>query len=128
MPMMQTVLIELNHKFCADGIGEFAASKDTFAPGNTLKAEMFASSGTLLHRALKAYFAQLPGSFHETLRGIIHYALSTTPPTQVTFAWAPSYDYELTLWHSPDTKLTKGGITVLFKSRYPDDKHPLAGG
>lgn len=128
MPMLQTVLIELNEKFGEKGIGDFVARKDQFAPGNQLQAELFATPGTLLHRALKAYFADLPGSFHEVLRGIIHYGLSTTPPTQVTFAWAPAYDYELTLWHAPDTKLTKGGITVLFKSRYPDDKHPLAGG
>ena len=59
------------------------------------------------------------------LRSIIHHALSTTPPTQVTFAWAPGYDFEMTVWQAPDTKTTKGGITVLVKSRYPADTHPL---
>jgi hypothetical protein len=65
-------------------------------------------------------------SLQEALRSTIYHALSTKPPTQVTFGWAPGYDYEVTIWHAPDTKKTKGGITVLIKSRYPDDKHPLA--
>jgi hypothetical protein len=63
----------------------------------------------------------------EALRAIIYQALGTTPPTQITFSWAPAYDYELTIWDAPNTRRTRGGITVLLKSRYPDDKHPLAG-
>ena len=63
----------------------------------------------------------------EALRAIIYQALSTTPPTQITFAWAAGYDFELSVWQAPDTKTSKGGITVLLKSRYPDDKHPIAG-
>jgi hypothetical protein len=31
----------------------------------------------------------------------------------------------MTVWQAPDTKNTKGGITVLLKSRYPSDEHPL---
>jgi len=31
------------------------------------------------------------------------------------------------VWQAPDTKTTKGGITVLIKSRYPDDAHPIKG-
>jgi hypothetical protein len=40
-------------------------------------------------------------------------------------SWAPGYDYELSVWQAPDTRTSRGGITVLIKSRYPDDKHPL---
>jgi hypothetical protein len=60
-----------------------------------------------------------------TIRAIMNYAVSTSPPTQITFAWSPGYDYELTIWHAPDTDATSGGITVLIKSRYPADTHPL---
>ena len=74
----------------------------------------------------KAYFAHMPGAIHESLRSVIHHALSTNPPTQITFAWAPAYDWELTVWQAPDTRHTKGGITLLIKSRYPDDKHPIS--
>ena len=70
--------------------------------------------------------SRAPGGISEALRATIHYALGTTPPTLITFAWAPSYDYEIDIWQAPDTETTKGGITVLFKSRYPDDVHPIA--
>ena len=125
MPVMQTVLNELNAKFGKDNIGALAANRAMYAPGQTLTGALVAG-GTPLQPAFKAYLAQLPGAIHETLRSVIHHALSTTPPTQITFAWAPSYDYEITVWQAPDTAQTKGGITLLLKSRYPDDKHPLS--
>lgn len=125
MPMLQTVLNDLNQAFGKDGIARLAISRDAFAPGKQLGAGLVVQKGTPLYDAWQAYLGQLPGSFQETLRSIIHYALSTAPPTQITFAWAPSYDYEVTIWHAPDTAATKGGITVLVKSRYPSDAHPL---
>ncbi len=125
MPVMQTMLNELNRKFGKDDIGALAAERDKYAPGRQLVGALVAG-GTPLEPAFKAYLAQLPGAIHETLRGVIHHALSTSPPTQITFAWAPAYDYEITIWQAPDTAQTKGGITVLIKSRYPDVKHPLS--
>jgi hypothetical protein len=38
--------------------------------------------------------------------------------TLVTFAWAPAYDWEITVWDAPC------GVTVLIKSRYPADGVP----
>ena len=42
----------------------------------------------------------------------------------MTFAWAPGYDYEVTVWESPPTAASPGWITVLIKTRYPSDPHP----
>ena len=125
MPVMQTMLHELNHKFGRDQIQATATRKDMYAPGEQIVGALIAG-GTPLAPAFKDYLAQLPGAIHETLRSVIHHALSTEPPTQITFAWAPAYDYEITVWQAPDTRTTKGGITLLIKSRYPDDKHPLS--
>ena len=125
MPVMQTMLVELNCKFARDQIGATAAKKDMFAPGQKLVGALIAG-GTPLEPAFKDYLAKLPGAIHETLRSVIHHALSAEPPTQITFAWAPGYDYEITVWQAPDTARTKGGITLLLKSRYPDDKHPIS--
>jgi hypothetical protein len=125
MPVLQTVLNQLNSAFGGQGLHALAANRDAFAPGKPLGAGLVVQKGTPLYNAWQDYLGQLPGSFQETLRSIIHYALSTAPPTPITFAWAPSYDYELTIWHAPDTPTTKGGISVLIKSRYPNDKHPL---
>jgi hypothetical protein len=128
---MQTTLIELNAGFRESNVANLAANRDVFAPGAPLHsalADVAADPATPEHRAFREYFRKLPGSISEVMRATIHHALSTTPPTLITFAWAPSYDYEITVWQAPDTKDTKGGITIMIKSRYPSDDHPLAAG
>lgn len=125
MPALQSVLGRLNRAFSKDEIGKLASARERFAPGKALDTSLFVKKGTTLHAAWTDYRTQLPASFQETLRSIIYHALSTKPPTQITFAWAPGYDYEFSMWHAPDTKQTKGGITILIKSRYPADTHPL---
>ena len=125
MAALQTVLNDLNTAFSKDNVHRLARRKDAFAPGQPLGAGLVVQKGTPLYEVWQAYLAEMPGGVQETLRAIIYYALSTDPPTFVTFAWAPGYDYEVTMWHAPDTRSTKGGITVLIKSRYPDDAHPV---
>jgi hypothetical protein len=75
--------------------------------------------------AWASFLETMPVAIQETIRAVAYAALSAVPPVEVTFAWAPSYDFEVTVWQAPDTKATKGGITVLIRSRYPDDRHPL---
>src|SRR5438552_829243 len=108
MPALQTVLADLNRAFGKDHIDGLAAKREAFAPGKPLGTGLVVKKGTTLYNAWQDYLKQLPGSFQETLRGIIYYALSTKPPTHITFAWAPGYDYELTIWHAPDTSATRG--------------------
>ncbi len=126
MPALQTVFNKLNREFNDDKIGVLANMASAFAPGKPLDIGFMVPKNSALYRAWKAYMDQVPGVFHETVRAIMDYALNTTPPTQVTFAWAPSYDHELTVWQAPDTATTRGGITILVKGRYPIDSHPLA--
>lgn len=129
MPMFETYLAQMNRHFGADRIQTLAAQRrDHFAPGAPLDLSFLLEPDTPLQRAWSRHLATAPGSFLEVLRGVIHHALSTEPPTPVTFAWAPGYDFEVTVWQAADTKTTRGGITVLLKSRYPDDPHPLRGG
>ncbi len=125
MPGLQTVLGDLNYAFGKEGIKKLVAEREAFAPGRSLHVGVVVKAGMKIHDAWADYLNDIPKSIQEALRSVMYYALSTTPPTQITFAWAPGYDYELTIWHAPDAPATKGGITVLIKSRYPDDKHPL---
>jgi hypothetical protein len=67
------------------------------------------------------YFMSWPEGLREALQAIVHSALSRTPRLPVTLAWAPGYDYELTMWETPGTKEGPGGITILLRSRYPGD-------
>jgi hypothetical protein len=124
MAAFQTVLSYLNVAFSKDNIVELATKRDNFAPGRALAQGAVVKEGTRLHALWTDYLAKMPPSFQETFRAIVYHALSTEPPTPITWAWAPGYDYELSIWQSPDTPPTKGGITILLKSRYPSDPNP----
>jgi hypothetical protein len=126
MSALQTVFIKLNREFGDDRVGAFAENAEMFAPGQPLDIGFMVPRKTPLYRAWKAYMEHVPIVFHETVRAVLHHALTTSPPTNVTFAWAPGYDHELTIWQAPDSSTTKGGITILVKGRYPADTHPLA--
>ena len=104
--------------------------RDVFAPGKPLSAglKLVLKDQRGLFKFLLPYIEELPGSFQETLRNLTFFALSTRPPTPVTFSWTPGYDFELTIWDAPDTGRTRGGITVLLKSRYPGDTRPAPRG
>jgi len=126
MPHLQTILGQLNTAFSkGENIAKLAARREAFAPGNALAAGVVVDASMALHTHWQTYLGTIPKTIQEAIRSVIYQALSTSPPTPVTFAWAPGYDFELTIWHAPDTRLTRGGVTVLIKSRYPDDKHPL---
>ena len=125
MPRFQAMISELNRKFDHEHIGETVKSIELFEPGRPLSG-IFERSA--LHRIFTSYLEEVPIIFKDTLRSVMYYALSTTPPTPVCLSWAPGYDFELTIWQAPDTPETRGGITVLIKSRYPNDRHPLHGG
>jgi hypothetical protein len=125
VPHLQTILGTLNTAFSKDNISKLVAKKDEFAQGKPLAAGIVIDQKMSLHGDWSKYLHRLPMAIQETIRSVIFQALSTSPPTLITFAWAPGYDYEVTIWQAPDTRTSKGGITVLIKSRYPDDKHPL---
>ena len=122
MPRFQAMISELNHKFGHERIGETVKMIELFEPGRPLSGVFERSP---LNRLFSTYLETVPFIFKDTLRSVMYYALSTTPPTPVCFSWAPGYDFELTIWQAPDTPETRGGITVHIKSRYPDDRHPL---
>lgn len=127
MPGLQTLLGQLNTAFSRQEIKKLAEKREAFAPGKPLAAGVIVKPDQALQAPWADYLNNIPTSMQEALRSVIYHALSTTPPTQITFAWAPGYDYELQMWHAPDANLTRGGITVLLRSRYPDDTHPLQG-
>jgi hypothetical protein len=127
MPHLQTILGQLNHAFSAENISRLAERRDAFAPGRPFVSGLIVGRDMALQRHWETYLNQIPKSIQEAILGVIRTSLSTTPPTPIVFAWAPGYDYELTIWQAPDTRTSRGGITLLIKSRYPDDKHPLHG-
>jgi len=126
MPHLQTALGSLNIAFSRENINKLVARREAFAQGQTLgHGGVVIDEKFALHGEWKKYLGLIPTPMQEAIRSVIYDALGTKPPTYITFAWAPGYDYELSIWQAPDTKTSRGGITVLIKSRYPDDQHPL---
>jgi len=121
MPMFQALIAELNHHFRPDRIADMVHMKDQFAPGKPLNLDFVAANNAPLQRLWARHLKSMPPTIQDTIRGVIHQALSAHPPRLVTFAWAPAYDHELTLWDAPC------GITVLIKGRYPADVEPNRG-
>jgi hypothetical protein len=127
MPGLQTVLSKLNHHFGRDGIKKMVKHRAKFGTGKPLAAGIVVTPDHALHKFYSNYVNSMPGSMQEAMRAVIHHSLGTKPATPITFSWAPGYDYEMSVWHAPDTSATRGGVTVMVKSRYPGDKHPLEG-
>jgi mannosyltransferase OCH1-like enzyme len=127
MPHLQTALGTLNIAFSRENLPKLVEKRAAFAEGKPLAAGIVVDASMALHAYWMKYIGDIPGGMQEAIRATIYQALSTEPPTQITFAWAPGYDYEMSMWQAPDTNTSKGGITILIKSRYPDDKHPIKG-
>ena len=120
MPDFQVMSSRLNQAFKMPEIQSIDAS--LFAPGCDLfslasEHEVARSAGEL------AFLQSLPRGILEAVRALIYDNLQRAEPLAITFAWAPAYDWELNIWECPGTT-SRGGITVLLRSRYPADPHP----
>jgi len=141
MPGLQVALSFLNHVL---GDPEYLRRDrvnllDLFRPDQTVN-DMVGMTERLLGGALEggsvtgadpAKIASLlkgePPTIIEAQRAVVHRNLEREEPFGMTFAWAPAYDWELTVWESPPTEISPGWITVLIKSRYPSDEQPVTG-
>jgi hypothetical protein len=102
------------------------------APGMSLLDA--AEEGELfMHAGMREFMASTPCGLLESMRALIYYNLTRTDadgqplsPLPMTFAWLPGYDHELTISQTENTEQTAGGITVVVRSRFPNDPHPLA--
>jgi hypothetical protein len=73
---------------------------------------------------LHQYLVSMPRAMEAAMTGLLVANLQENDRRPITFAWAPGYDWELTIWDVADAH-TRGGITVLLRSRYPNDPSPL---
>jgi hypothetical protein len=104
-------------------------------PGvNEISPDLFDPGKSLVDLALENEIAKdsreadvlraIPRGMQEAMRALIRDNLSRDVSLAMTFAWAPGYDYELQCWEAPGDDGSKGGITVLLRTRYPSDTHP----
>jgi hypothetical protein len=65
-----------------------------------------------------AFLQSVPVALQEAVRAVLYSAVTRSPRLPVMFAWAPGYDYELTISEATGSRETSGGITVLLRSPY----------
>jgi hypothetical protein len=125
MPALQVALGPLNERFNAGHVGNREINPpEVFAEGCQL-SDLVESEEYIPKRAAVAFLEQMPPALHEAIRAVIREDLLRETPLPITFAWQPGYDWELTVNDVASTDETHGGITVIVRSRYPDDEHPL---
>lgn len=72
-----------------------------------------------------AYIDRWPRGQLAAVGAAIKNCLLRTPRMPITFAWAPGYDYEITIWESAGVEESpRGEMTIMFRSRYPGDVNP----
>ena len=124
MPRMQTAVSAFNASFGPQGVR--AMDPEVFGPGTDAPfSESLQRAGVELEEATAAFVDGWPSGIKAAVRAVLHDNVTREGTVPVTFAWAPGYDFEVSIWDVRDTAETAGGITILFKSRYPDDTHPL---
>jgi len=122
------MLARLNTEFGITNIHARVKEAERFAPGECLGSalsDLVGDSGAPVNQMFRRFVQLLPGGFQESMRSIIYYCLRSDPPVLINFAWAPAYDFELTIWEAVEPKPLVSGITMLLKTRYPDDAHPM---
>lgn len=127
MPAYQLYLGALNCRTTYDRIREFDIAD--FGPDRELAdtvrqlPDLEGLAAPLqLQREVAEVIASMPPSIRNTIREVMRGAIERR--VAVTFAWRPGYDFKVEVTESLDSSSTRGGITVLLESRYPDDRRP----
>ena len=92
---------------------------EALAPGKTL-IEATKTLGLSLTSDEIEYVSSVPAAQQEAIRGALHSAVSRERRLPVTMAWAPGYDFELTVWEAAATADHAGAMTVLLRSPYAE--------
>jgi hypothetical protein len=121
---MQVALSQMNAAFGPDSVDAHDPALFALVSGESL-ADVLGRANIGLDDATLDYISKWPSVLQASLHAAISANLAREGTVPITFAWMPGYDYEMTIVDIRDTSETHGGITVLLKSRYPDDTHPL---
>lgn len=125
MPVFHEITGRLNERFRRGEIDEM--SIEPFLGDESL-ADIASGQGIVGDPESISYVIldSIPQGMQAALKALIAQNLSREPGDrwEMTFAWAPGYDYQLSLWEAPSTVVSRAGITVMLQTRYPADPHP----
>jgi hypothetical protein len=125
MPVFHEITGRLNERFRRGGIEEVPIGPFL---GDDSLADIAFGLGIVDEPESISYVIldSIPQGMQAALKALIAHNLSRDlgDRWEMTFAWAPGYDYELNLWEAPSTVVSRAGITVMLRTRYPADPHP----
>lgn len=116
----------MNAAFSVEGLERLVETQETFNPTEGNLATSLRSLDAGLSDDVLEYVGRWPTALQAAVKAIIWENFNREVTVPITFAWQPGYDYSITVHDVTDTPDTKGGITIVFTSRYPRDEHPLS--
>ena len=126
MPWMQAMVDRGNSMFSRKNVGRVSLRKLE----SLGREATFADHAVALKIAESApeqrFLEGWPAGQLAAVSAAIRSCLTREPRMPITFAWAPGYEYEVTIWESAGIKGSEGGMTIFFRSRYPGDEVPVA--
>ena len=121
MPHMQAMASRFNEALGHQNIDKIPVEK--LGSSGSLE-DFLRGAGVVGTDTEMAYLDGWPEGLKEVLRAALRSALGRPGRLPVTISWAPGYDYEVQVWEAPGTAGSRGGMTILMRSRYPADAHP----
>jgi len=119
MPSFQAIVEKANKVLNYESLREGSLDRDHFKEGESLSAAAERYGAADPKKKETDVIDALPAATQEALRALIHANLERPDPYGITLAWAPATDYELTIWEAAPTSVSRGGITVLIKTKVP---------
>ncbi len=121
MPVYNLMVELANQRFNRENIG--LISLEALGPELNLVDGAAALEIARNKREIEFLGAWPPGQ-QAAIVAAVRSALESEPRMPVTFAWAPGYDFEVTIWESAGMEGSPGAMTILLRSRYPGDQIP----
>ena len=118
MPLLQLMTERLNSVFGRDAISKFDVG--LLAADHSI-VKVFTDLNIARTSEEREFLERWPATMQQAIVAVLRTARLQSPPTPVTMSWAPGYDYEATIWHARATATSAAAITILVRSRYPDD-------
>ena len=124
MPWMQAMVDRGNSMFSRKNVGRVSLRKLEALGREATFADHAVALKIAESPPEQRFLAGWPAGQLAAVSGAIRSCLTREPRMPITFAWAPGYEYEVTIWESAGIKGSEGGMTILFRSRYPGDEIP----
>jgi hypothetical protein len=126
MPFLQVFCSHLNESFGPGEVDESLAARLHDPEHRLADAVEAFELAPDLQAALREHLLKMPRAMEAALKALLVANVDEYDRRPITFAWMPGYDWELTISDVADAQ-TRGGVTVLVRSRYPSHPSPVQG-